>query len=309
MFCKFGFDEDKRPVAVMRLVERRVYPPRTRIDLHRQGFYVGGKQFPDRTVFQDIGHDSMVCRQVGQHLFGGGPLAGLRLFRFIDQRELFKQDIAQLFRGVQVKTLARGLVNALFDLLQLRAELLLQAAQFLPVHPHARAFHVGQHRDERDFQFVEQFIRLPFGQHRGEHLSQLQGHIRILAGVFFQPFGVYPADVLFPAHHFLEAHRVVRQIFLSQDVHPVAGFGVDQVMRHHRIEQFAAHRDPVIGQHFDIVFQVLSRLGYFFVLKNRAELFQHRPSFGRVLRHPHPVRLSFFQRERQTDQAGIHRHQ
>ena len=184
-------------------------------------------------------------------------------------------------------------------------EFLPQPRQFGRVDAHPGSFHVGQHRDQRRLQMTEQFPCTFFVQHRIEYLTQLPGDVRIFARVFLESLRIDHPDIFLASHHFRVAHRTVVEVLLGKDIHPVAGFGVDQVMRHHRVEQRPEYPDTVPGQHLDVKFEVLSALPDRGVFEHLPKAFQGLFRPLRLAVQTHPVGLPLFQRKGHPDDPGV----
>ncbi len=70
MFCRFGFAEESRPVAVPvwpKVVCRR---PVARVDQRRQRVDVSGLQLGELAVVEDHAGNGMIFRQSFQHIDG-----------------------------------------------------------------------------------------------------------------------------------------------------------------------------------------------------------------------------------------------
>src|SRR3989442_13398865 len=78
------------------------------------------------------------------------------LFRSHRQLELFEQDRAQLWRRVDVELPARGAVNVELETGQFLVEPARDLAQESSIHEHSRYLHVDEHRNQGDFDLVEQ---------------------------------------------------------------------------------------------------------------------------------------------------------
>ena len=91
-------------------------------------------------LFEGLG----VRRPAGFRLFAGG------------EHQLFKQDLAELLRGVDVELLAREGVDLLLQRVDADGELLPVVVQRLPVDEKARPLHVGQHIAQRQLHFVHE---------------------------------------------------------------------------------------------------------------------------------------------------------
>ena len=71
MFCRFGFDDDSRPVAApvwLNVVCRR---PVCGIDQRRQRVDVGAFQLRELPVFEHLAHNFVLGRQIFQHVRRG----------------------------------------------------------------------------------------------------------------------------------------------------------------------------------------------------------------------------------------------
>ena len=109
----------------------------------QQAVGVGAFQLGVLSVLQNIRHDGRLPAQLLQHIGVGGP-AGFGLFP-MGQLHFFKQHRAQLLRRIDVKLLAGGLVNTLFQLFNFFGHVLSEGRQSRAVHQKAPALHPGQH--------------------------------------------------------------------------------------------------------------------------------------------------------------------
>ena len=106
IFCRFGFDDDSRPVAApawLKLVCRR---PGRGIDQLRQRVHVGALQLGELPVLQHLAHDLVVRRQLFQHVRGGGDDLALAVLHRRGQLQILEQDPPQLLRRADVERLS-----------------------------------------------------------------------------------------------------------------------------------------------------------------------------------------------------------
>ena len=69
-----------------------------RVDELREGFDVGGEEFLERAVCQNLLHDGVLVAQRLEYFFGGGVLSGFRLPRFFRNLQFLKKYGAHLLR-------------------------------------------------------------------------------------------------------------------------------------------------------------------------------------------------------------------
>ena len=80
------------------LIEGSVDATGACIDELREGFDVGGEEFLERAVCQNLLHDGVLVAQRLEYFFGGGVLSGFRLPRFFRNLQFFKKYGAHLLR-------------------------------------------------------------------------------------------------------------------------------------------------------------------------------------------------------------------
>ena len=99
----------------------------------------------------------MVTRKVAQHLGVGRIIAALSLLEALGRKpHHIKEHMRQLHGAANIKGLITGKVaNASLDLGDLGRQTLGQTAQAIGVHEHARALHLGKHRNERHLDAIE----------------------------------------------------------------------------------------------------------------------------------------------------------
>ena len=100
-------------------------------------------------VFQNLRGDFELPRERFQHL-RVCRIAALRLFA-ARQAHFFKQQLAKLLGRIDVEGFPRQLVDPRGQFRKLRAVLLAQASQLLPIHQEARMLHIVEHRAQRHF--------------------------------------------------------------------------------------------------------------------------------------------------------------
>ena len=99
----------------------------------------------------------MVAGKVAQHLGVGRIIAALSLFEALGRKpHNVKQHVRQLHGTANIEGLVtRQVANAALNLGNLGRQTLGQTVQALGVHEHARALHLGKHRNERHLDAIE----------------------------------------------------------------------------------------------------------------------------------------------------------
>ena len=111
MFCRFGFDDDSRPVAAPGLIERGVQPAGLRIDQLGQRVDVRAFELGELPVFEHLTRDFVLRRQALQHVGRGGNGFAFSVLHGRGQVQVFEQNLAKLRRRINVERLSRQLVD------------------------------------------------------------------------------------------------------------------------------------------------------------------------------------------------------
>ena len=152
MFCRFGSDDDSRPVGGRGQRVAGVDALGLRIDVVRQRVGVGRAQLRHLPPVQNLLRQLVaLLGQVFQHLRAGRPLAGLGLGA-AGQAHLAEQDVAQLLRAAGIDRRAGELVDLVLEPGLLLRELAGQPRQHLAVDRDAAPLHARQHRHQRPLQ-------------------------------------------------------------------------------------------------------------------------------------------------------------
>ena len=155
MFCRFGFDDDSRPVAATAWLKDVWIRPSPRIDQPRQRFEVRRVQLVQLAPIEQRVDDRMVP-QLLQHARVGRQLP-LRRALPGRQPQLLVQDHAELRRRVQVELLAGASEDLGLELCHPVADVSAHLLQVGDVEGHAPRLHAREHRGERQLDRLEQF--------------------------------------------------------------------------------------------------------------------------------------------------------
>ena len=139
-----------------RLVERGVDAAVAR---HERGerVEVGALDLGSLAVVQDLGHDSVLVRQVAEDLRVGGVEAALGALEAEGGKpEHVEEHVGELLRGVDVEVLPGGGVDLLDHALDLRVELGRLGGEDARVHAEAHALHLGEHRQKGHLHVAEE---------------------------------------------------------------------------------------------------------------------------------------------------------
>ena len=135
-----------------------------------QAVHIGGLQFGELAVVQDLLDDGVLAPELVQHLRVGG-VARLGLLHR-GQAQLVKEDAAQLLGGVDVELLPGQLVDGGLHLVDALGEHLPELDQGPPVHQHPDLLHLGQHRAQGEVHLVVELVQPQLLQPLGEGLPQ-----------------------------------------------------------------------------------------------------------------------------------------
>ena len=105
---------------------------------------------------------------------------------------------------------------------------------------------------------------------------------------------------------FVDVDGFVVEIDFGQVVHVVSEFGMKDIMRNHRVEHFAFHLDAIVGEHHDVVLQILSDFQNRLVSIDFFEFFQDSECFLPLSRDRNVVCLIFLHGKAQSHQFGTH---
>ena len=296
------------------LVVRRMHPPGLFVNLQRQRVDVGRLQFRQLTVIDDPVRQFVLARQFLHHAHvGRGPGLGL-----LDnpQLQLLEQDHPQLLRRIDVERLPRQRIDFVLQLLQILVQLARQFGKMLAVDPHAGHLHIRQHLDQRQLQLLVQFQGFVF-KARLQRMRQTPGDIGILRRVFGGRLDLHlvETDLLGPlARHVGIGDVLMPQHLHCQSVEAVLPLGrIQHIRRQHGIERDALKRHPLVGQHDQIVLDVMPEFFEFPILQNRFQGFNHLLLVQLLrhaqvtVRHRDVARLALRPRKRNAHHLGAGR--
>ena len=87
------------------------------------------------------------------------------------------------------------------------------------------------------------------------------------------------------AYEFVDVYGAIMQVGFGQIVHAVVHLRLQHIMRYHGVEQTTANLYAVVGQHVDVVLQVLPHFQRGLVLVNATETLYNGLSLGTLCRH------------------------
>ena len=161
--AKLGADRNILQVRVGRgqtsggghgLLKMRVNTSVHRADDLEKSLNVGAFQLGQLAVLEDARHDRVVLRDTLKHLNVGG-IACFCLFRSV-QAEFLEQHLTQLLGAVDVELAVRVMINLLGQVADTNIQLVTEGTQLIRLDRTARRFHLSQHAQERQFDFVVQ---------------------------------------------------------------------------------------------------------------------------------------------------------
>ena len=275
-----------------------------------QRFHVGAEELLQPAVVENLAHDGVLAAQLLQHLLAGDVLPRLCLLRLLRYLHLAEEYVAHLLRRRYVELLASQSVYLLLRGVRAFRQQAAHLAECLGVDEYAVHLHLCQHGHQRHLHLFEE-TRCPLvGEHGFEHVFQAQRYVGILRGVVFHE---ERGDI---AHRFLSATLGAYQLFdvygliakerLSHVVHVVTQLGVEEVVRHHGVPQFAAHLYAVAAEHRYVVLRVLRNLHRVCTLVSLAKQSHHLLRLGEGRGHGDVIRLLFSQCEAQTDKFRVY---
>ena len=136
------------------LLKMRVNASVRRTDDLEKSLNVGAFQLGQLAVLEDARHDRVVLRDTLKHLNVGG-IACFCLFRSL-QAEFLEQHLAQLLGTVDVELAVRVMINLLGQVADTHIQLVTEGTQLIRLDRTARRFHLSQHAQERQLDFVVQ---------------------------------------------------------------------------------------------------------------------------------------------------------
>jgi len=125
-----------------------------RADDLEKSLNVGAFQLGQLAVLEDARHDRVVLRDTLKHLNVGG-IACFCLFRSV-QAEFLEQHLAQLLGTVDVELAVRVMINLLGQVADTHVQLVTEGTQLVRLDRTARRFHLSQHAQERQLDFIVQ---------------------------------------------------------------------------------------------------------------------------------------------------------
>ncbi len=143
-----------------------------------------------------------------------------------------------------------------------------------------------------------------------QHVSQLQGDVCVLSGVFVHVVWIEVAHVflvlsLLP-YKLLDVYRLIAEQCLSHVVHVVAQLRVPNIVSEHGVEHLALNVDAIVAQHLVVVFDVLANLQDVGVLIERLEDVYHLLRLFPRGRYCHVESLVLFHGKAQAHKLGVY---
>ena len=261
-----------------RLLVGGVHPTGLCVDQLRQGVYVGGLELLEFAVAQDGRHNGVLAFDFFEDLLSGGVLAGLCFFDAGLDFEGFEQDGTQLLGAVDVEFLPGVVVDFRGQSVNLLPQFLAVPVQFIRIDADPFEFHVGQNLDQGHLHSLEQFIRCDLGQPGPEYLPQLKGDVGVFAGVFCDGFhGQIGHGLLGFAglpNQIGDGNCGVTEFGFGEAIEFVGGFGLNQVMRYHRVEDLVVESEASNGEHLVVKFEMVGDGLFVGVSKDGLQPFQ-----------------------------------
>ena len=217
----------------------------------------------------------MLAAEFFQDLFAGAVATGLGFLCLLVEFHLLEENFPDLTRRVEVKFSPGILVYLLFDIAELRGEYLGGFAEGSGVERYSRSLHFGQDVNQRHLDVVEELLDIFRLELRLEEIPKLESNVGILGGIFRNLLERDVAHVALllslRADEVFDGDGFIFKIRFRQVIHVVSKFGVDEVVRNHRVEQRPRHLNPVPTECQDIKFDILSHLRYGRILQGRGE--------------------------------------
>ena len=225
----------------------RKLAPFEQLDRQTPGFL--GEVFAGGQIVQDCG--------------AGAPRAGARALA-AGIAELSEQDFRKLLRRADVECLARELVDLGFDLGQpFWSNSPERRASSIGSILMPRAFHFGEHVDQRTLQPLVH-RRDAFGRKtRAQHVPEPQRKVGLLGGELGRlgQADAVEADLrLAGTAYFLIGDRLMPEMALGQLVHAMRSDACVERIGHEEDVVHRRHIDVVTSQHLNMVFEIVPDL-------------------------------------------------
>ena len=140
---------------------------------------------------------------------------------------------------------------------------------------YAFKFHIGQHFNQWAFYFIKYFFYFQLYDLWRKFFFQLKRNVCIFTSIFFYFFNFHITHVAlilsFFTNQCFNVNGFVTKVFFAQQIHASFSFGLNYIMRQHRIKKRTFYVDVVPFQHQQIIFDVLSNPFLFWVFKNGFE--------------------------------------
>ncbi len=232
------------------------------------------------------------------------------------RRRWIKEHFAELLRRADAEC-APGLgVDLRFELGELDVEPFADRGEHAFVHLHARHLHRSEDGDERELDLLGDLQQPALAvvellQLLRQHGHEPEGDVGILTGVRPDVLDRHVAHrqrVLARPDEVGDGLRAVVEVEARHVVELVAGLGVEEVVRDHRIEDRPAHIDAVPLHHDEVVLHVVADFEERLVFERSADRIE-RFLLGRAVgkRRRNVDRRLLFLRERHADELGHHR--
>ena len=155
--------------------------------------------------------------------------------------ELFKEDVSELLRAVNIERFPCDFVNVRGELFKTISEFDAIRLKLTHIDAHALQFHVSQYAHKWHFNFFEQLCGDDTLHLRYEALSELPGDIHVLTSVISDrgSVKVCHGPLIFPrfTDEISDGDGRVAQFDFRQTIQLVGALRLDEIMCNHRIEQ------------------------------------------------------------------------
>ena len=184
MFCKFGSDDDSRPVRGGGERVAGVHAVGRRVDVSRQRLGVGRAQLGHLPPVENLARQRVaLLGEFFELARAGRPLPGLGLGA-AGQAHLAEQDVAELLGRAGIERLAGERLDLVLERALLLGEFAGQPRQHLAVDRNAAPLHARQHRRHGALQRLVDGGDVLGRQPRLQRVPQPQRHVGVLGGVF-----------------------------------------------------------------------------------------------------------------------------
>ena len=132
-----------------------MYVPRALVDQLWQGFDVGGKQFFQSPVLQNLVYDRVLVAYLFEFFLRSRILSAFRFACLFVQPHFSEEHFAYLPGRREEEVVPRHFIDVFFKLLHFRAEGVARFFEGGRVDAHAVALHFGEHGHKRHFDALE----------------------------------------------------------------------------------------------------------------------------------------------------------